>query len=170
MGFSLEEVNATDFNELIACEWLSYENPYQSFFRLFCPIHGEGPEARAQWLAEATARQRAWHESDPASYWQKAVETDTGRIVGGALWKIYEQNPFAVAEQHEVSWYPADSTREFVSKALEQFDAPRVRMAQRPQVCTMISSRWWSPVDANVMKSSTLYSLIRNIAVRVLAK
>jgi GNAT superfamily N-acetyltransferase len=141
MPFKLEEVDTTlDFPELIACEWESYEDPYQPFFRLFCPIHGDGVDARAESLKECTARQLSWHESDPTSFWQKVVDTESGKIVGGALWKICLENPFEHPDEHsEVYWYPEDSTREFVGQALEQFDAPRARLARRPQVCMLLS-------------------------------
>ena len=57
MPLKLEEVIPdVDFKELIACEWESYENPLQTFFRLFCPIRGTGPHAREESLAECTER------------------------------------------------------------------------------------------------------------------
>lgn len=142
MTFRLEDVDvATDFEELIACEWESYENPLQPFFRLFCPIRGVGPNARAESLKEATARQLEWHRSDPTSYWQKVTEVATGKIVAGAFWKICKTNPFEHPEEHlEAHWYPKGGERDFVNQALEQFDAPRARMAQRPQVCMYLVS------------------------------
>lgn len=80
MSFKLEEVNAdADFKELIACEWESYENPFQTFFRLFCPIRGSGSHAREESLTECTQRQLEWHVSDPSSYWQKVSDTTTGK-------------------------------------------------------------------------------------------
>ena len=134
--FTLQEVDpAKDFTELIECEWDSYENPDHTFFRLFCPIHGTGHSAREDALKEATARQLEWHTSDPTSYWQKVVN-DEGKIVGGALWKICPTNPFEHPDDHsEVYWYPKGSKRDYVAQALEIFEAPRMRMGQRPQVC-----------------------------------
>ncbi|KAM3071211.1 hypothetical protein ACMFMF_007682 [Clarireedia jacksonii] len=136
MSFKLEEVNpATDFDELIECEWISYENPYQSFFRLFCPIIGDGPNAREESLKEATARQLEWHQSDPTSYWHKIVDPKSGRIAAAALWKIHPTNPFEHQEDHsEAYWFPEGGQRDFVTKALQRFDAPRAKMGQRPQV------------------------------------
>ncbi|MCJ1246386.1 hypothetical protein MMC30_003593 [Trapelia coarctata] len=135
MVFKLEEVNPdTDFDELMACEWESYENPSQTFFRLFCPIHGTGPNARAESIKEATARQLAWHQSDPTSYWQKVVDVETRKIIGGALWKICKTNPFEQEQHSEAYWIPTGGQRDFVNKALEQFEAPRAKMGQRPQV------------------------------------
>lgn len=140
MSFTLQEVDpAKDFAELIECEWDSYENPRQTFFRLFCPIHGTGSSARDDSLKEATSRQLYWHQSDPTSYWQKVVN-ENGKIVAGALWKICPTNPFAQADDHsEVSWYPKGGERDYVAHALKQFEAPRIEKGQRPQVCTCFS-------------------------------
>ena len=142
MPFDLQDVDIpADFEELIACEWASYETPHQTFFRLFCPISGSGPDARAESLREATKRQLDWHRSDPTSYWQKVTDRDTGKIVAAALWKICETNPFEHADTHsEAYWFPEGGQRDFVNKALEQFDAPRARMAPRPQLCTCLAS------------------------------
>lgn len=142
MSYTLEEVDPEkDFAELIECEWESYENPDQTFFKLFCPIHGTGPSARADSVREATARQLDWHESDSTSYWQKVVNKE-GKIVGGALWKICQTNPFEHPEDHsEVYWYPKGAQRDYVAQALKLFDAPRMRMAQRPQVCKCSQKR-----------------------------
>ncbi|KAF9760767.1 hypothetical protein IL306_004136 [Fusarium sp. DS 682] len=82
MPLKLVEVDtATDFEELIACQWASYENPLQPFFRMFCPLKGTGPSAHAQSLKESTALQLKWHNEDPTSYWGKVVNDD-GKIVG----------------------------------------------------------------------------------------
>jgi len=136
MPFKLEEVNPdVDFKELIACEWESYENPLQTFFRLFCPIRGTGPQAREESLAECTERQLEWHRSDPTSYWQKVTDSATGKIVGGALWKICHTNPFEHPDHEEAYWFPEGGQREFVNQALERFDTQRATMGQRPQVC-----------------------------------
>jgi len=136
MPFKLEEINpATDFDEIIECEWISYENPFQTFFRLFCPIIGDGPDDRQESMKESTTRQLEWHQSDPTSYWQKVVDVDTGKIVAAALWKICPTNPFEHADDHsEAYWFPKGGQQDFVTKCLKQFDAPRARMAPRPQV------------------------------------
>jgi len=137
MPFKLEDVDpAADFQELIECEWVSYENPHQSFFRLFCPIIGSGPTAREESLKECTSRQLEWHQSDPTSYWHKVIDVDSGKIVGAALWKIHTTNPFEHEDDHsEVYWYPEGGQREFVARALERFDAHRKKLAPRPQLC-----------------------------------
>ncbi|KAH8684044.1 acyl-CoA N-acyltransferase [Ilyonectria robusta] len=135
MPFTLVEVaSATDFLDVMECLWISYENPAQSFFRMFCPIRGDGPSARIDSLRESASRMWGEHESDPASYWRKVVD-DNGTIVGACLWKIYPANPFEKPDDHsEIYWYPEGEAREYVSKCLEAMEAPRERMGARPQV------------------------------------
>lgn len=136
MPFTLSEVDPDkDFPELIACQWESYESPNQPFIRVFCPILGSGPNARAESLQKSTALQLAWHRVDPSSHWQKVTDSETGRIAGGALWKIYESNPFAETKDVEPDWYPEGSRRAFVKETLKQFGAPRATWARRPHLC-----------------------------------
>ncbi|KAF5019813.1 hypothetical protein F66182_8182 [Fusarium sp. NRRL 66182] len=135
MALKLVEVDtAADFEELIACQWASFETPLQPFFRMFCPLQGEGPSAHANSLKESIALQLKWHTQDPTSYWGKVVN-EHGKIVGGCLCKIYATNPFDTEDDHSYAyWQPKGERREFISQALEQFDAPRARMGARPQV------------------------------------
>ncbi|KAJ3454635.1 hypothetical protein MRS44_013235 [Fusarium solani] len=63
------------------------------------------------------------------------VIDDNGKIVGACLWKICPTNPFEKHDGYsEAYWYPEGETREYVSKCLEQFDAPRRKMGARPQL------------------------------------
>ncbi|CAM1509636.1 Fc.00g033750.m01.CDS01 [Cosmosporella sp. VM-42] len=135
MPFRFLDVDTTaDFDEVINCQWSAYENPFQSFFRLFCPIHGDGPLSRVKSIKECTVRQLDWHNSDPTSYWGKVVD-DNGKIVGACLWKICPINPFQKPDEHtEAYWYPEGEARDYVSKCLQAFDAPRRKMGARPQL------------------------------------
>ncbi|KAI9149012.1 hypothetical protein HJFPF1_11056 [Paramyrothecium foliicola] len=126
MPFKLVEVeSAADFVPVIECQWSAYEQPFQSFFRMFCPLRGEGEDARRESLLESASRQWEWHGSDEASNWFKVID-ENGKIVGGCLWKIYTENPFAKPDDHsDAYWHPEGEAREYVTKALEQFDVPR---------------------------------------------
>lgn len=133
MSFQLLDVKDEDFDELIACLWESYENPNQSFFRLFCPIHGDGPNAREESLKASTEGMMASYKEEPESYWQKVVNEE-GKIVGAGYWKIFEKNPFP-EPAHEVDWYPEGETREYVSECIHVMTTPRERMGRRPHIC-----------------------------------
>lgn len=123
-----------DFAEVVECQWASYENPLQSFFRMFCPLHGEGPTARTESIKESTKDQWRLHTEDDKSHWIKAVD-DTGKVVGASLWKICPTNPFENEDDGEVFWYPPGEARDYVSQAVELFDAPHRKMLARAQVC-----------------------------------
>ena len=124
-----------DFDGLIACEWAAFEEPFQGILRIICPIVGTGPAARADSLKESTQRQLAWYKSDPAAHWQKAVDDD-GRIVGGALWKVFGGNPFAKSSGRPApTWQPEGPQRDFAGAVLERLDVSRKEKARRAQVC-----------------------------------
>jgi RimJ/RimL family protein N-acetyltransferase len=144
MSFQLAEADLnTDFHDLVVCMWESHEEPFQPFLRIFCPIFDNNREAS---IKESTERFLEWHQQDPHARWLKVTDTTTGKIVGGAWYKIYNENPFQ--EQHEevAYWYPDDSTRDFVSQALEAIDRPRTQKATTPQVCKCITISK-SPLD-----------------------
>lgn len=136
MRFTLVPINTvTDFVGVVECQWAAYENPLQRFFRMFCPLRGEGANARTESIHESSARQWQEHEEDDKSHWIKVID-DRGKVVGASLWKICSKNPFeTIDHQPEVYWHPAGERRDYVRHALEIFDAPRRKMAARPQVC-----------------------------------
>ncbi|KAK5631816.1 hypothetical protein RRF57_007530 [Xylaria bambusicola] len=136
MPLLLKEVDPeVDFPSLARCVLEAYEEPLQSFIYLFfAPMHGSNARSREVAIDEAAERLKLWHTSDPTSFWQKVVDTDTGRIVGGAAWNIYMSNPFVEPHAVEVSWYPDDGSRAYVEKALESYARPRYMAAQRAHV------------------------------------
>jgi hypothetical protein len=136
MTLELQEIDSgTDFPNLAWCLFESYENPPQKFFHIFFPILGTGENAREDAISEAATRLKLWHTQDPSSYWQKAVDVETGRIVGGANWKVYKANPFAAPDSSEVTWFPNDSSRVYAERALQNYSMPRARVAQKPHLC-----------------------------------
>lgn len=140
MPLELQELDQDkDFHAIARCMFESYEDPPQKFFHVFFPIHGEGIAAREAAIDEAATRLKTWHTHDPSSYWQKVVDTDTGKIAGGALWNIHRDNPFEDPKPSQVSWFPEDGSREFVEQALQTHSIPRARVAQRPHVCKFLS-------------------------------
>ncbi|KAK7955820.1 GNAT family acetyltransferase [Apiospora aurea] len=111
MPLDLQPVDReADFPSLARRLFESYEVLPQPFFHIFFPIHNtttNNPQnAREEAIAEAAARLKLWLEHDKSMSWQKVVDTETGRIAGGALWNIHEENPFADPAQVEVSWFP----------------------------------------------------------------
>lgn len=143
MPLKLEEITSdADFEELVECEWISWENPPQNFHKLICPIFGAGPNARAESLKEATARQLSWHKGNLASHWLKVTNVETGKIIAGALWKIFETNPFEHRKPSVAYWWPKGDKRDFVSQALDQAGLPRRQLAARPHLCMCLPPPW----------------------------
>ena len=81
---------------------------------------------------------KRWHTEDPCSNWRKVVDSESGKIAGAALWKIHRENPFAVPDDSEVTWFPEGGAREFVEQMIAEYDAPRAQVAQKPHICKQI--------------------------------
>lgn len=136
MPLELQEIDSEkDFPAIARCLFESYEDPPQKFFHVFFPTHGTGEQAREEAVEEAAARLKLWHTHDPTSYWQKVVDTETGKIAGGSLWNIHKENPFANPQPSEVTWFPEGGSRRFVEKALVNHSRPRSQAGARPHLC-----------------------------------
>ncbi|KAF2133082.1 hypothetical protein P153DRAFT_334003 [Dothidotthia symphoricarpi CBS 119687] len=133
MPFRLTYVrDRADFEDVMACQWIAHENPFQPFFRLFCPVYESG---RLDSINKAASLQWKWHEHEIDAHWLKVVDEGAeNKIVGAAWYKIYKEDPFQHEEEEVVDWYPENSTREFVGQALEQLDEPRRNGAQKPHI------------------------------------
>ena len=138
MPFQAEDVDLdADFDELIKCQWAAFEKPYQGFFHLICPIHGTDTNARDEAIKESTERQLLWSKGDPTGHWQKAVTDNDDKIVGGALWKVYGENPHAEPPPDiPIYWYPEGPQRDFAAASLGRLHIPLVQMSARPHICT----------------------------------
>lgn len=87
MTLLLQDINPeVDFPVLVRCLLDAYEDPPQKSLHILLPINGPGPEAREADIEEASDRLKLWHTHDPSTYWQKAVDDETGKIVGDASW------------------------------------------------------------------------------------
>ncbi|KAL9003985.1 MAG: hypothetical protein Q9188_003170 [Gyalolechia gomerana] len=136
MALKLSEVNLDhEFNELIECEWISYESPYNGFFQIYCPTVGPGPNPRQASMKESTERQLAWHKDDPTSTWLKVVDKESGKVVGGAQWNVYLENPYPDGVEHtDAFWWPEGEGRKYASMALEQWYTPRGKRMNKPHI------------------------------------
>ncbi|RYP50307.1 hypothetical protein DL768_004160 [Monosporascus sp. mg162] len=139
MALELQEVNSeTDFPAIAQAMYEAYEDPPQPCIQIWFPIHGVGNNAREESLQEAARRLKTWIANDPASYWQKVVDTKTGRIAGGALWSIHHENPYANPKPFLAPWFPDDGSREYAEQAMKAHAGPRIRVAQRAHIYLFI--------------------------------
>jgi hypothetical protein len=135
MTLVLQDVNTEeDFPAIARCMFESYENPHQPLIQIWFPIHGNDHEAREDAIREAADRLKRWHAQDATSHWHKIVD-ESGKIVGGALWSIHKDNPFANHKPPEAPWFPADGSREYAEEVLRIHVEPRSRHARGPHVC-----------------------------------
>lgn len=136
MPIELQDVTESEFPTVMRCIWDTYENPVQNLFYIFAPLNEDGVGTREDAIKKSTDRFWGWNVSDPRAYWQKAVETETGKIVGGALWVLNKTDPYAQPQpEEEAYWHPAGGQREFANKVMEQYEDTRARLARRPHIC-----------------------------------
>lgn len=85
MPLRLNELTSDDeFPGLMATLYNSYSKPYNGFWDIF---KGESEE-------ECQARYMQWHKADPTSHWIYVTDTETGQVIGGSQWNIFEKNPY----------------------------------------------------------------------------
>lgn len=127
MTIEISEIDLDkDWEELFACQWAAWMNPRQSLWELTYPVLGSGPSAEAEAIRSGAARQLKDIKADPLSRWMKAVDTDTGKIVAGALWKFYDSNPYrAPKEDTDADWLPEGELKDLCDSMYTQNDVWR---------------------------------------------
>ncbi|KAI0977176.1 hypothetical protein F4678DRAFT_412101, partial [Xylaria arbuscula] len=135
MPLELLDVNpAKDFPELTERLIEAFEHPPQGFIHAYFAPPSRDEVGRRERINEAATRYESWNEHSPNNYWQKVIDTQTGAIVGGALWKIYSEDPFAEQHSVEATWLPNDGSRKFAEAFLKLYATPRAALGRRPQV------------------------------------
>lgn len=141
MPLIVENVNfEKDWDELFESQWAAWTNPPQPFWQLMFPVSGDGPGAEAEAKKVGADRQLQLSKSDPNNRWLKVIDTDTGKIVAGALWKIYSTNPFrAPPEKFDAFWWPEGSEfRELINAMFQQMQADRQKMMNVTHACSSL--------------------------------
>ena len=138
MPLVLEETNLEgDYDELFDVEWAAWNDPPQVLWALMFPAKGTGPEAIAESKKVAADRQLQGTRMDPHDRWLKVVDTDTGKIAGGALWKIYTSNPYrAPLPALDAFWWPeGHEMRKLTNDMYAQLQATRPKIASTAHAC-----------------------------------
>ena len=101
---ALHEVTSDDdFPKIVQCEWESYQEPLNTFFRLF--RRDETPAG----FTELHEQQLRYHKRDSISRWFKVVDTDLDdKIIGAANWNVLTENPYQDEKQRviDAEWWP----------------------------------------------------------------
>ena len=84
----------TDWASLFAAEWAAWTDPPQAVWQLMFPVTSESANAEGLAMSAGSARQLAGSRADPRDRWVKAVDATSGQIVGAALWKFFDENPY----------------------------------------------------------------------------
>ena len=102
MPLKLSELTSDEeFSGLMATLYNSYSDPYNGFWDIF---KGESE-------AECQARYMQWHKADPTSHWIYVTDTETGQIIGGTQWNIFEKNPYAVPNPPMAAYWIQEGNR-----------------------------------------------------------
>ncbi|MCJ1376076.1 hypothetical protein MMC20_007314 [Loxospora ochrophaea] len=128
----------SDSTPLFAAQWAAWTSPPQALWHLFFPVRGSRPSAEADAIASGAARQfHGSTDNNPHDVWLKVVDTDTGAIIAGALWKFYTENPYnSPLEPFDAAWWPEGSEcRALTNSYYEQLRGNRPRMMSRPHAC-----------------------------------
>jgi len=130
----LEMQDESEFPAVIQAEWEAFETPYCHLLPLFFPTHGMKPDARTEAMKAGCERQTHWFKGDPTSRWVKVIDTETGRVAGGALWHVFTENPYAKPDDEEISWWAKGEDREMATLLFSQFLTPRMTYMAKPHV------------------------------------
>lgn len=144
MALKLSEIKSDEeFQPLMETLYDAYSHPYNGFWDMF---KGESSE-------DCTKRFTQGHNADPSSHWIYVTDTETGKVVGGTQWCIYEKNPFETpGPKLSASWIKegmnsvvncsaqgliiilGTELRKIADRAFEKFLAPRAIRMNRPHL------------------------------------
>ena len=138
MPLVLEEADLDrDYNGLFEAEWAAWTDPPQVMWTLMFPAEGSDPEAIEKSKKVAADRQLQFTRMDPHDRWLKVTDTDTGKIVAGAMWKIYDSNPYrAPQDQLDAFWWPeGHEMRNLANDMYNQLQVTRPKIAATAHAC-----------------------------------
>ena len=137
MTFKVLEVDLSqDWDEFFAAEWAAWMHPPQALWEIMFPITGNGDNAEIDAVKEGAARQLQGSKADPYDRWVKVVETDTSKIVAGALWKFYDTNPYrAPLDPFDAVWCPPGELRQLCNEMYNQLRAWRPKTMAVAHAC-----------------------------------
>ena len=134
LTFRVEDANLdVDFDELMATYWTSWTQPNSIVGRLTFPHLGTGTVAEAE--AFSRMKKLMWESTRSAleDRWLKVTETGSGRIVAGAMWKEYSENPYrAPGPPAQAPWWDEGSE---IRDLTEQFYTQLYSFRRRMMAC-----------------------------------
>jgi hypothetical protein len=134
MPYTIHEAHTRqELDEIIEVMWRTMGGTDPSH-PIFFPTFADTPEAKSTAITESKDRIWKQHNTDSASHWIYVREAQTGGVVGGCQWRIYDENPFAKgAPKITAVWWPEGTVgRKFASEVVNQCYTPRTRWMARP--------------------------------------
>ena len=138
MPLVLEEADLDrDYDGIFEAEWAAWTNPPQVLWALMFPAEGSEPEAIEKSKKVAADRQLQFTRIDPHDRWLKVTDTETGKIIAGALWKIYTSNPYRAPQQPlDAFWWPeGHEMRHLANDMYNQLQVTRPKIAATAHAC-----------------------------------
>lgn len=115
--------------------------PPQAVWELMFPIVSHGPNAGAEAIKKGSAVQLQGSRTGPHDQWIKVTDTDTGKIVTGALWKFYNSNPYRVPfGEFDATWFSEGELRDLCNSMSTQLRARRPGTMAAPHACQFLST------------------------------
>ncbi|KAJ8062780.1 hypothetical protein OCU04_008037 [Sclerotinia nivalis] len=116
MAFQISEVTSeSEYQEIVSAELTSFESPPSAYRTLFYPKTDTNPEARVKAIEGGTARVIQSQRSKPYQRWVKAVDPESGKVVGAAEWRFFESDPYTGVSLPKANWWPEGEEKEFTT-------------------------------------------------------
>ncbi|KAF6226089.1 hypothetical protein HO133_008954 [Letharia lupina] len=123
-------------------------HPPQAVWELMFPIVSHGPNAEAEAIKKGSAVQLQGSRTGPHDQWIKVSDTDTGKIVTGALWKFYNSNPYRVPfGEFDPTWFSEGEPRDLCNSMNTQLRAWRPETMAAPHA--LLKILFTHPEDRN---------------------
>ncbi|KAF4624852.1 hypothetical protein G7Y89_g13316 [Cudoniella acicularis] len=126
MSLKLNELTTdAEFGPICAVELEAFTDPFFGFWGVW---KGSSQE-------EFCARQLSWHKGDPSSHWIYVTDVETGDVIAGTQWMIYEENPYAKETSIlEPYWIPEGTFKDIASQLLHTFLSYRPTRMNEPHL------------------------------------
>ncbi|KAE9364503.1 hypothetical protein N431DRAFT_421531 [Stipitochalara longipes BDJ] len=127
MSLKLHELTTdAEFGPVCAVEIEAFNDPFFGFWQVF---YGTSSQE------DFCARQLSWHKGDPSSHWIYVTDVETGDVIGGAQWNIYEENPYAEETAMLTPyWLPEGPFKDVASQLLYRFLSYRPTRMNEPHI------------------------------------
>ena len=142
MTFQVLEVDLSssdDWEQFYAAQWETWRmgSSSQPIWKLMLPPNiGIGDDTEFEAMKASSARTLENSKADPHDHWVKVVDADTGEIVAGALWKIFDSNPYrAPFAPFDAVWHPPGQMRQMCNQMNTQLRACRPRFMAAAHAC-----------------------------------